>query len=103
MADEDERRVAMLDDLNTMRGNRTDDATPDERLRSARRMAVLSLVLALLWGLGLFSLMAALLGGGSYAYLRGNDSRATFPRIALAGTVLGAVGFVLTLALALRG
>jgi hypothetical protein len=103
MTDDDERRVAMLDDLNTMRGNRIDDATPDQRLRSARRMAVLSLVLSVLWGFALFSMMGAFLGGGAYLHLRNNDDSRTFTRIALAGLVLGAVGFVLTLALALRG
>lgn len=92
-------RMGILDDSNPFRGLRPDDATDAQRLRSAHRIAVASLVLTLLWGFGALSLGGLFGGAGTWAYLRDHDERLTYRRIAQAAVVLGTVGFIATLAI----
>ena len=89
--------MGILDDSNPFRGLRPDDATDEERLKSARRIAIASLVMTLLWGFGFLSLGGLLGGAVTLAHLRGRDERLT-RRIAQAAVVLGSVGFIATLA-----
>lgn len=87
------------DDSNPYRRLRPDDATDEQRLRSARRIAIASLVMTLLWGLGFLSLGGALGGAATLVHLRGRDERLT-RRIAQAAVVLGSIGFIATLVVA---
>ena len=87
------------DDSNPYRRLRPDEATDDQRLRSARRIAVASLVMTLLWGLGFLSLGGALGGAATLVHLRGRDERLT-RRIAGTAVVLGSIGFIATLIVA---
>jgi hypothetical protein len=87
----------ILDDSNPYRRLRPDDATDSQRLRSARRIAVASLVMTLLWGFGFLSLGGLLGGASTLAFLRGHDEPRT-RRIAQAAVVLGSIGLVTTLA-----
>ena len=90
--------MGILDDSNPFRGLRPDDATEEQCLRSARRIAIGSLVMTLLWGFGFLSLGGLLGGGATLAQIRGRDERLT-RRIAQAAVVLGSVGFIVTLVL----
>lgn len=93
-------RLGILDDSNPFRGLRPDDATDEQRLRSARRIAIASLVMTLLWGLGFLSLGGLLGGAGTLAHLRGRRDERLTRRIAQAAVVLGSVGFIATLVVA---
>lgn len=89
--------MGILDDSNPYRGLRPDEATDEQRLRSARRIAVASLVMTVLWGFGFLSLGGLLGGASTLAFLRDHDEQLT-RRIAQAAVVLGTVGLVTTLA-----
>ena len=89
--------MGILDDSNPYRGLRPDEATDEQRLRSARRIAIASLVMTLLWGFGFLSLGGLLGGLGTLAFLRGHGEGQT-RRIAHAAIVLGTVGLITTLA-----
>jgi hypothetical protein len=88
--------MGILDDSNPFRGLRPDDATEEERLRSARRIAIGSLVMTMLWGFGFLSLGGLLGGASTLAFIKGRDERLT-RHLAQGAVVLGGLGIVLTL------
>jgi hypothetical protein len=90
--------VGILDDSNPYRGLRPDEATDEQRLRSARRIAIASLVMTLLWGFGFLSLGGLLGGVGTLAFVRSHDEGSQTRRIAQVAIVLGTVGLIITLA-----
>lgn len=90
--------MGILDDSNPYRGLRADDATDEQRLRSAHRVAVVSLLMALLWGFGFFSFGGMLGGATTSAYLKRHDEGRVYRRIAQAAVVLGSLGVIATLA-----
>jgi hypothetical protein len=90
----------ILDDSNPYRRLRPDEATDEQRLRSARRIAIGSLVMALLWGLGFLSLGGLLGGVATLVHVRGRREERLTRRIAQAAIVLGSIGFIATLVIA---
>ena len=90
----------ILDDSNPSRRLRPDEATDEQRLRSARRIAIGSLVMALLWGLGFLSLGGLLGGVATLMHVRGRREERVTRRIAQAAVVLGSIGFIATLVVA---
>lgn len=89
--------MGILDDSNPYRGLRPDEATDEQRLRSARRIAIASLVMTILWGFGFLSLGGLLGGASTLAFLSDHDEQLT-RRIAKTAVVLGTLGLVTTLA-----
>ena len=90
--------MGILDDSNPYRGLRPDEATDEQRLRSAHRVAVGSLLMALLWGFGFFSFGGLLGGAATSAYLKRHDESRVYRRIAQAAVVIGSLGLIVTLA-----
>lgn len=86
----------ILDDSNPYRRLRPDESTDEQRLRSARRIAIASLVLTLVWGFGFLSFGGLLGGAVTLTFLRDRDARLT-RRIAQVAIVLGTVGLIVTL------
>jgi hypothetical protein len=94
--DEPGWRTSILDDGNPFRGLGPDGASRAERLRSAKRMAVIAPVLALLWGFGFFSVGALGAAFGADRHLRVEEPGSGYRTVVRSAYVLGALGVGIT-------